>query len=195
MTRAGVRSPSEDAGAPTRRPRPRGPGAAPRFDLPPQVIGAFDGFRTCELTTVGRDGTPVTWPAFPLYKADEGTFLFTTSIGLPQKAYNIRRHPQVSLLFSDATGAGIPAAPVVLVQGDATCPDELVTAMDEDLELIAHRIFERQPFSRHYGRDPVSRRLFGWYYLRLRIAVVPRRIRWWPAGDLSGPSLEVSRVA
>jgi hypothetical protein len=168
---------------------------APRFALPAEVAEVFDLFRTCELATIGRDGTPATWPAFPLYRPDRGTFLFTTSVGLPQKVYNIRRDPHVSLLFSDPTGTSLPAPPVVLVQGVATCPDELVTEASADLEELARRAFERQPFARHYGRDPISRRLFGWYYVRLGIDVVPHRIRWWPDGDRTRPPREVPRVA
>lgn len=162
--------------------------------LPDDIVTVFDAFRTCELTTIGRDGTPTTWPTFPLFQPEKGTFLFSTSVGLPQKAYNIRRDPNVALLFSDPTGTGLEAPPIVLVQGQASCPDELVMEFD-GLEEYARRAFERQPFSRHYGADPISRRLFGWYYLRLLIHVVPRRILWWPHGDLSGAPEEMAHVA
>jgi hypothetical protein len=166
----------------------------PRLDLPPDVLAVLDQFRTCELTTIGKDGTPTTWPAFPFYRPAQGVFLFSTSVGLPQKAYNIRRNPKVALLFSDPTASGLVAPPTVLVQGDAECPDELVQEF-EGLDEYARRAFERQPFSRHYGADPISRRLFGWYYLRLLIQVVPRRVRWWPHGDGSQPAEEVRYVA
>jgi hypothetical protein len=166
----------------------------PLFDLPADVVEVFDSFRTCELTTIGKDGTPTTWPALPLYRPETGRFLFTTSIGMPQKVYNIRRNHRVSLLFSDATASGLDDPLIVLVQGDATAPDELATEFD-GLEEIARRAYERQPISRYYGIDPLSRRLFGWYYLRLLIHVVPRRVRWWPQGDLSRRPEEVHHVA
>jgi hypothetical protein len=166
----------------------------PGLDLPAHIVEVFDSFRTCELTTVGKDGTPTTWPALPLYRPETGRFLFTTSIGMPQKAYNIRRDPRVSLLFSDATASGLEEPPIVLVQGEATAPDALATGFD-GLEEIARRAYERQPVSRYYGIDPLSRRLFGWYYLRLLIHVVPRRVRWWPQGDLARRPEEVHRVA
>ena len=38
----------------------------------------------------------------------------TTSIGLPQKAFNIRRNPQVSLSFSEPTGSGVAKPGAVL---------------------------------------------------------------------------------
>jgi nitroimidazol reductase NimA-like FMN-containing flavoprotein (pyridoxamine 5'-phosphate oxidase superfamily) len=165
----------------------------PGLDLPPAIVEVFDSFRTCELTTIGKDGTPTTWPALPLFRPETGTFLFTTSIGLPQKVYNIRRDPRVCLLFSDATASGLSDPPTVLVQGRASAPDELAMEF-EGLEEIARRAFERQPVSRYYGIDPVSRRLFGWYYLRLLIHVVPERVRWWPSGDLSRPAQESRHV-
>jgi hypothetical protein len=31
-----------------------------------------------------------------------------------------------------------------------------------------------------------------WYYMRLKIHVTPRRIRWWPDGDMSAPPEEVA---
>jgi nitroimidazol reductase NimA-like FMN-containing flavoprotein (pyridoxamine 5'-phosphate oxidase superfamily) len=165
----------------------------PGLDLPADIVEVFDSFRTCELTTLGKDGTPTTWPTLPLYRPDAGTFLFTTSIGLPQKAYNIRRDPRVCLLFSDATASGLADPPTVLVQGQASAPDELAMEFD-GLEELARRAFERQPISRYYGIDPISRRLFGWYYLRLLIHVVPQRVRWWPKGDLFRPAEELRHV-
>lgn len=166
----------------------------PALVLPGEVLEVFDNFRTCELTTIGKDGTPTTWPTFPFYRPATGTFLFSTSIGLPQKAYNIRRDARVALLFSDPTGTGLTAPPTVLVQGEASCPDELATEFD-GMDDYVRRAFERQPFSRHYGADPISRRLFAWYFYRLLIHVEPRRVRWWPVGDLSRPAEEVHRVA
>jgi nitroimidazol reductase NimA-like FMN-containing flavoprotein (pyridoxamine 5'-phosphate oxidase superfamily) len=164
---------------------------AVKRDLPPEVVAVFDNFRTCELTTVAKDGTPTTWPAMPFYRPEQGTFLFSTSVGLPQKAYNVRRNPKVCLLFSDATGSGLVSPPTVLVQGDAECPDELAMEF-EGMEEFARRAYERQPFSRHYGMDPISRRLFGWYYLRLLIHVTPHRVVWWPDGDLTRAPEEVA---
>jgi hypothetical protein len=41
--------------------------------------------------------------------------VITTSIGLPHKAYNVRRNPRVALLYSDPTGSGLDSRPEVLV--------------------------------------------------------------------------------
>src|ERR687885_1565128 len=101
----------------------------PALQLPAEVEAVFQNFRTCELTTIGKDGTPATWPVLPFWQPDRGRFLITTSVGFPQKAFNVRRNGRVSLLFSDPTASGLTRPPAVLVQGDAEAPDEVVTTV------------------------------------------------------------------
>ena len=72
----------------------------------PPYIDVIDNYFTCEFTTLARDGSPVTWPVTPRLLED-GRFLLTTSIGLSQKAFNIRRNPKVSMLSSEPTGSGV----------------------------------------------------------------------------------------
>ena len=67
--------------------------------LPPEVEAVFHEFRTCEFTTVNRQGQPLTWPNEPYYDAPEGRLIVTSSIAFPVKAYNARRHPQVLAIF------------------------------------------------------------------------------------------------
>ena len=90
------------------------------------MLDIMQNYFTCEFTTLSRDGTPTTWPVSPRLLAD-GRLLLCTSIGMPQKAYNIRREPKVSLLFSEPTGSGITEPGAVLIQGDATAEDRIVT--------------------------------------------------------------------
>ena len=92
----------------------------------PTVLAVLDRYRTCEFATLSKSGVPIAWPTATLRRAD-GTFLITTSIALPQKAYNIRRDGRVAMLFSEPTASGLDGAPQVLVQGTARCPDEVVT--------------------------------------------------------------------
>ena len=163
------------------------------IDLPPELEAVFREFRTCEMSTLARDGSPITWPTLPFWRPDEGRFLITTSIGLPHKAFNIRRNPRVSLLFSNPTASGLTEPPAVLVQGDAEAPDEVVTSV-EGFEDEVRRVFRRQPASGFYSSNPITRYLFDWYYMRLTIYVSPRRILWWPGGDFERSPLEVDRV-
>src|SRR5512140_2669179 len=123
------------------------------INVPSGVTAVFREFRTCELTTLAKDGTPVTWPTEPFFEAQNGRFLITTSIGMPQKAFNIRRNPRVSLLFSTPTGSGLVDPPTVLVQGDARVSDEIVTAYKGDVEQVGRIAFARQPAAELYSRN------------------------------------------
>lgn len=164
--------------------------AQKRAGLPPEVEEAFREFRTCEFSTVARDGTPITWPLVTLWRSEEGRFVLTTSIGLPQKAFNVRRDPRVSLLFSDPTASGLENPPAVLVQGDAEAPDEIRTSPNH-LPEYWRRLFEIQPAGKMYGSNRLMRYLMDWYYMRLYISVRPRRILFWPDGDFTQAPLEV----
>ena len=90
----------------------------PEFSIPPEVEAVFREFRTCEFATIAKDGTPLAWPVAARWQPEAQTFMLTTSLGLPQKAYNIRRNPKVSMLFSNPTASGLKSPPAVLVQGD-----------------------------------------------------------------------------
>jgi len=150
--------------------------------LPPEVDAVFREFRTCEFTTVNRQGQPLTWPTEPFYDAREGRIIVTSSIAFPVKAYNARSHPQVALLFSDATGAPLIDPPAVLVQGDATVA-ELVDDPPWSYEMFKESIL-RQPNTRSFVSNPVARGLFTFQFQRLAIFVQPRRILVWPRCDM-----------
>src|SRR5215208_5075858 len=108
------------------------------------------------MSTFARDGTPITWPTLPFWRPDEGRFMITTSISLAQKAFNVRRNPRVSLLFSNPTASGLHDPLAVLVQADAEAPDEIVTLF-EGFEDEMRRVYQRQPASRAYGRSEERR--------------------------------------
>ena len=136
-----------------------------------------------------------TWPTIPFHQHEDGRFLITTSVGLPQKAYNVRRDGRVSLLFSDATASGLTHPPTVLVQGNAACPENVSTSLEGFEDALA-QVFKWQPSSGIYSSNPVMRYLMDWYYMRLSIYVTPRRILYWNGADLSQApqSIEVSYV-
>ena len=160
-----------------------GGGAAPDgISLPSEVEAVFRGFRTCEFSTMTRSGVPVAWPLIARWRPEEGRFVLTTSIGLPMKAFNMRRDPKVSMLFSDPTASGIENPLAVLVQGDAEVEDEIHpgTAGVED---YWERIFTIQPGGAIYSANFLTRYMMDMYYMRLHIFVKPRRVLWWPDGD------------
>jgi hypothetical protein len=160
--------------------------------FPSEVEAVFHEFCLCELSTLTKDGTPITWPVVPFFKPEIGCFLIVTSIGLPQKAFNIRRNPKVSLLFSDSTASGLTDPPAVLVQGDAEAPDKIITSFDRHKEnILSPRWRERQPKGSMFSSNPLMRYLMDWYYMRLHIWVTPRRILWWNSGDFSSKPNEL----
>jgi hypothetical protein len=159
-------------------------------DLPSEVEEVFREFRTCEMATLAKDGTPITWPVLPFWQSEEGHFLVTTSIGLPYKAFNVRRNPHVSLLFSDPTASGLTKPPAVLAQGDAQAPDKVVTSI-MGFEDKMRQVFQRQPASGRYSSNWLMRYLFDWYYMRLSIYIAPRRILWWPEGHFERSPLKI----
>lgn len=158
--------------------------------IPESVTAVFHNFFTCEMTTIGKTGRPITWPLMPLYWPQRGQFVLFTSIGLPQKAFNVRQDPRVSLLFSDATGSELTDPPIVLVQGEAQVSDEIISlfsGMEPELrdllKVQASKMLARQPAMKLYMKNGLTRYLMDWYFMRLAITVSPRRIHWWDAGD------------
>jgi len=157
--------------------------------LPSEVEAVFREFRTCEFTTVNRQGQPLTWPTEPYYDVSEGRLIVTSSIAFPVKAYNARRHPQVALFFSDPTGAPLTEPPAVLVQGDATI-SELVDDPPWSYAMFKESIL-RQPRARSFVSNPLARRLFTFQFQRLAIFVQPRRILVWPRGEMGQTPTEL----
>ena len=102
--------------------------------LPQEARTAFERFITCELTTVDARKQPITWPVTPYYRQGGPTIDVTTGLGYPKKADDAKRHPSVSLLFSEPEGSGIDSGIRVLVQGTAEVDDA-------DLKANAERYF------------------------------------------------------
>lgn len=152
--------------------------------LPPEVEAVLRNFYTCEFTTVNRQGQPMTWPSVPYLDTAEGHIVCAVSIAFPVKAFNARRHPQVSLLYSDPTGSRLDRPPAVLVQGDAAVAE--VLDYTPDIIGLFKTVSRRQPDSRRFTDNRVIRNLFLWYlFQRISLTVTPRRILVWPKGDFA----------
>jgi Pyridoxamine 5'-phosphate oxidase len=160
------------------------------------AMAIMKNYRTCEFTTVFRDGTPQTWPVSALPLPD-GRFLICTSIGFPQKAFNIRRNPKVSLLFSEPTGSGLRHSGAVLICGDAVAGDRVIADMTSSPELTAlvRTVIERQPASK-FMSSFLGRRLFPSYYWRIAIYVTPVRGFYWGTRDFTAnpESLDLKEI-
>jgi hypothetical protein len=158
--------------------------------LPADVEAVLRQFYTCEFTTVNREGQPLTWPSVPYFDPTRRTITCAVSIAFAAKAYNARRHPQVSLLFSDPTGSQLVDPPAVLVQGDADVAE--VLDYTPDIIGLFKAVSRRQPESRRFTSNRIVRRLFIWYlFQRLSLTVTPRRILVWPNGDFDRRPTEI----
>jgi hypothetical protein len=135
-------------------------------------------YRTCEFATVSRRGTPMAWPVVTWQRPD-GSLIVTASIALPQKALNVRRTPEVAMLFSDATASGLTDPPQILVKGTASCPEEIVTDVS-GLSEYWKQLMRRQPSSKSISSF-VGRRVMDFYYMRLIITVTPTTVTTRPA--------------
>ncbi len=155
--------------------------------LPADVRSTMASFLTAELTTVSAKGSPQTWPVLPSIEWKSGRIVIATSIGLPQKAYNIRRRPDVSLLFSEPTGSGLTDPLSVLIEGSAEVSDTLFTSLsqidDADVRAALDRdalaLLRRQPAVGIYASNPVAR-IDG-------LVLFPTASHGYPAKDFVGP--------
>jgi Pyridoxamine 5'-phosphate oxidase len=151
------------------------------------AVAIIRSYRTCEFANVSRDGTPQTWPVSPLLLGD-GQFLLCTNVGYPQKVFNIRRNPKVSLFFSDPIGSGLPNPGGVLICGDAFAENRVIADIRSLPELadLTRTVIERQPSSKLMSSF-IGRRLFPSYYWRLAIYVTPVKAFFWPTRDFTVP--------
>jgi hypothetical protein len=152
--------------------------------LPSDVRAVLAGYLTCEFATVNRGGEAIAWPAVPYVDPVDGHITCAVSIAFPVKAYNARRHPQVSLLFSEPTGSGLEDSPAVLVQGRAAVAE--VLDYPADVIGLFRTVSQRQPDSARFTSNPLVRRIFTWYlFQRIALRVTPQRFTVWPGGDFS----------
>lgn len=150
--------------------------------LPQEVQQVFDRFITTEYTTIDASSHPITWPVTPYYEMGHGAIDVTTGLGYPKKALDARANPRVSLLFSDPTGSGLEAAPMVLVQGIAKVDDADLHANRKRYERES---VEKLPATKAMQPPGFLKRFLLWYYARLYVYVRPERVYVWPGGDIS----------
>lgn len=172
--------------------------------FPAEVAAVFGHFLTCEFTTLGKGGAPITWPTLPTYWPERGQFVLASPVALSQKAANVRRDPRVALLFSNPTGSDLAAPPAVLVQGLAQATETVMlgaTGLPAGLldlfKQQARRMVGTQPGLRLYLANPLTRYVMEWYFIRVLIFVTPHRLTWWDSGDFEQTphTLEVPHVA
>jgi hypothetical protein len=160
--------------------------------LPQEARDAFSRFITTELTTVGARQQPITWPVTPYYTDGGPSIDVSTGLGYPKKADDAKRHPKVSLLFSDPTGSGLDDPAQVLVQGTAEVDD---VNLEANRERYWRESSVKLPATKSMHPPKPLRALINWYYTRIYVLVRPERVFIWAGGDIaSEPSIHDSRV-
>src|SRR2546425_2712992 len=91
--------------------------------LPDWMYHAIEESFTCQFVSVTANGVPVALPLFlNHFDPDAGTLILSSPV-VVRRLKNVRRHPQVAVLFSPA-GKGEEEPPhVFLVQGQAEGDD------------------------------------------------------------------------
>lgn len=156
--------------------------------LPDWMYHAIEESFTCQFVSVTARDVPVALPVFVHHFNPETGTLFFSSPSTAKRLGNVRRHPQVAVLFSQAGSPAGEPAHVLLVQG-------LAAVDDTDLENGWKRYFagwaRRQPSAR--ANLPEMSKMMPGYVRRAIIRVEPARFLGWPDG-LLGRSPEIVEV-
>jgi general stress protein 26 len=147
--------------------------------LPDWMYHAIEESFTCQFVSVTANGVPVALPVFlSHFNPDTGTLIFSSPVGV-RRLDNVRRHPQVAVLFSPAgTGKEEPLH-VLLVQGQAEVDET-------DPEKGWKRYFAgwaRRQLSARLTL-PQMRQMWPGYTQRAIIRVRPVRFFGWQEGNM-----------
>ncbi len=157
--------------------------------LPDWMYHAIEESSTCQFVSVTASGAPLALPVFlNHFDPDSGT-LFFTSPAMVKRVENVRRHPQVAVLFSPAgSGTGEPPH-ILLVQGNAQVDET-------DLENGWKRYFAGWARRQPAARETVAKLRQEWpaYVRRAIIRVQPARFLGWPEGEI-GRTPEIVEVS
>ncbi|MEX2546756.1 MAG: pyridoxamine 5'-phosphate oxidase family protein [Chloroflexota bacterium] len=144
--------------------------------LPREVIELVDAALVTELTVVRKDGRPITYPLIPLWDGEK--ILMTSSILFSRKLEHLKDNPHVSLSFSDPVALGGRAGRAT-IQGDARVIDG---DPHTDWERVLPLWSAKEPVIIQFLKSRVA---FPLFFERSVIEVVPRRVFYWPDGDVS----------
>ena len=146
------------------------------IQTPDWIKEVFERYLICEFTTVAHE-KPITFPMLHFYEPSSGVFTVTSSILFSKKVEHVRRHPKVSLLFSNPEGSGL-GKHAVLVQGTATWED---TDLDHGWERFLPHWRKKEPYIDAFLAE---REKFGWFWKRIVVQVEARKITAWRDGNM-----------
>jgi general stress protein 26 len=127
-----------------------------------------------ELSVVGPEGRPVTYPLIPLYDGER--IYLTSSTLFSRKLEHIKANPKVSLSLTDPVALG-GRTDRVTIQGDARVIEEDPHGGWERLLPIWE---QKEPSIALFLKARVALPLF---FERALIEITPRRAFYWASGD------------
>ncbi|MGA3029296.1 MAG: pyridoxamine 5'-phosphate oxidase family protein [Candidatus Limnocylindrales bacterium] len=146
--------------------------------LPYPVARLIDAAVVGELSVVGPDGSPITYPMVPLLWGDR--IFMTSSVLDCAKIAHIKANPRVSLSITNPAAAGTMTGKVT-IQCDAR-------VAEDDLHAGWERLLPNWK-----RKDPATMVLlkarlgFPLIFERALIELTPRRVWFWPDGRTDQP--------
>ena len=152
---------------------------------PDWVVDAIDSYSTGELTTIGRDGGPSTFPVAAALDRDRGLIITTTSVSYPAKIANVRRDSRFGIFFGYAPSSTAEHPPAVMVRGTATVDDE---SFERNARAIGRfpRLTSSHPSLLKRLERPWWRGLYRNYMTRVLIEMAPEDVLVWRDGACGG---------
>lgn len=142
--------------------------------IPSSVEQLLSSALVGELTVVGVNGRPITYPLIPLY--DGHRIYLTSSTLFSRKLEHIRRNPRVALSITDPIAVG-GRTDRVTIQGDARVIEDDPHGGWERLLPIWEA---KEPAIVAFLKQRVALPLF---FERALIEITPRRVIYWAGGD------------
>ena len=147
--------------------------------LPDPVAALLDAALVAELTVVGPQGRPISYPLIPLY---DGHRIYMTSSALfSKKLRHIKANPRVSVALTDPVG--VPATPFAraTIQGDAVVHDG---DLHTDWERLLPLWRAKEPVI-----DKFVKMRFGipLFFERSVIEITPTQVFFWDGGATDRP--------
>lgn len=142
--------------------------------LPDNVLKVMMSSIFCEYATVSAQGVPIDTPTYAFMATGGGTLDIATGLAYPAKAERARRNPRVGLLLE-----GGPGEPVVSIAAMGAVRDASIQANAD--RYIAETIAYYDTYS--YGNPWSVGRKAVYYWSRLFVECMPKRILWWPGPE------------
>jgi general stress protein 26 len=143
--------------------------------LPYPVARLIDSALVGELTVVGPDGAPITYPMIPLLWGER--IYMTSSVMSAAKVEHIKANHRVSFSITDPAATG-PLKGRITIQCDARIADD---NLHSGWEKLLENWKRKDPAVTMLLRDRMA---FPLLFERVLIELTPRKSWFWPDGRL-----------